>query len=237
MSHSAQDSAVASSSKSSRPTIDLNSQVDPKVLHHFKLEDRVEKALLGYARMDVLERELTFGTWNSRHLNDLEKKLLLESFNINGLRRFEIQYAIPIVVPKHAVVLSSLARRANIETELPDGSHLNILEFTQDAPDAILAAGGRHRVAALKEWLQQQQDILHDEEQELETLCNLVKADDDAAAATAGYRDEISEREARVAMFKGIVDTNGEWVIGVYDEGQCTSSSSISSFSSSSQRW
>ena len=218
------DTATSSKSrgqaKQDSDTDEMTRQVDPKVLDHYRLERRAEKALMGYAKLDILTHELTFGPWNTRELDSSEKRMLIESFNVNGLRRFEIQYAIPIVVSKQTVVQSSVTRRADVKNEKPDGSHLRLLRFEPAPPETILSAGGRHRKEALKDWLSEQAALLAEERMELERLQKAIRSLDSIEVQDDLFEEEIQQREERINIFDTIVSQNGEWIVAVYDQGK-----------------
>ncbi|KIK29668.1 hypothetical protein PISMIDRAFT_6481, partial [Pisolithus microcarpus 441] len=63
--------------------------------------DRLKQALLGYARFDVLEHRerIVFGKWNPRTIQKTEIAGLVESFQVNGLDRFNPTHAMPLIVP------------------------------------------------------------------------------------------------------------------------------------------
>lgn len=186
--------------------------VDPKVLESYALEERTNNALLGYAKMDILSHEPTFGRWNSRTLNAEEQRALVDSFNRNGLDRFKIEFAIPIVISRDDVDLTTLTSRADIHVQRPDGSHLNDLVFTPSPPKELLFAGGRHRWAALQDWIEGQEDVLRQLQVELVALQKDAEDVKDSEQL-------ISDLQRRIAVHANIVDTNGQWVVALYDKG------------------
>ena len=187
--------------------------VDPKVVEHYELEERAETALLGYAIMDIMSRQVIFGQWNPRRLNPEEQRALVDSFNRNGLDRFKVEYAIPLVISKSAIDLSSLTSRSQIHSQKPDGSHLKPIVFTPDPPLQLFLAGGRHRHGALEEWVQSQTLQLSQLKTELKSLEKVVSESEDHKQSL------IEDLNARIALYSNIVNTNGQWAIAVYDKG------------------
>ncbi|KAI6094167.1 hypothetical protein F5141DRAFT_1070346 [Pisolithus sp. B1] len=60
--------------------------------------DQLKQALLGFARFDVLENRdrIHFGKWNPRGIQSSEVTRLAESFEVNGLDRFNPTHAMPL---------------------------------------------------------------------------------------------------------------------------------------------
>ncbi|KAG9308144.1 hypothetical protein JVU11DRAFT_12446 [Chiua virens] len=135
--------------------------LDTTLEEYYNLEEQGRHAFLGYARTDLLERHFTFGSYNPRPLNNGEMRNLLDSFNNNGLDRFSIRSAIPIILPSDVVDTSTLKKDIAIDSIDRHGSHLSMLRLTWDddgeTSNDIIAAGGRHRHAALGEWVKQRE--------------------------------------------------------------------------------
>src|SRR5262245_32219231 len=93
--------------------------------------------------MNILDGRivLRFGQYNFCELNKKEGKLLYKSMLEHGVRRFQIENHIPIVVPEGFVNEITLLKSAPVTNTIPE------IEFTPAALTRaeVVAAGGRHR--------------------------------------------------------------------------------------------
>ena len=204
--------------------------IDQYMKNFNSLQQKAQNALIGYARTDVIGRELAFGTYNQRQLNNVEKKTLLDSFNENGLDRFNVNHAIPLILSAASVDKSTVTKLSSItfENVKPDGSHLPLLRLRTDPPaDAngvvnfkdlpkILAAGGRHRCAALDEWIAQRQALVSRAAKALREMQAREKSTEDAPT-----EEELSRAQEALDHAMGLVKMGGSWIVALYDEGEC----------------
>lgn len=113
-----------------------------------------DKAFLGYAVIDLTDEGefgLTFRVWNTwlptpKTLSDLKKSLFNEE---HGLRWYEENRHVPIVVEKSQVDLSSLVAKP-----LPNPSSYKRVVWSEDAEEKAkprYATGGNHRRILLQE--------------------------------------------------------------------------------------
>jgi hypothetical protein len=222
----------------SNPTLSLNGDtkktivVIDKYMENFNgLQEKSHKALIGYAKTDIIRRNLVFGKYNKRSLKPEENRSILDSFNQNGLDRFNINHAIPLVVKKNVVIDDSVVPLSALTFEQlkVDGSHLPILRFVGDPPADdngfvdeskglnVVAVGGRHRRAALTDWVKFKKTLAQSERKTLKELEARGKAIGDVEDPQ--LVDEIQAARTRVKHAQGLVDTNGAWIVTVYDAG------------------
>lgn len=129
-------------------------KIDKYIDQYYDRQEKADQALLGYARIDIIKRNLQFGRYNKRQLDLKEKSALLDSFLSNGLDRYGRSNAISILVNADDVVEESMKSDSELETMKRDGSHLPWLRFKWDTESGeadekgpepeIVAAGGRH---------------------------------------------------------------------------------------------
>ncbi|KIK22157.1 hypothetical protein PISMIDRAFT_23793 [Pisolithus microcarpus 441] len=125
-------------------------QLEKEIEEANAMNEQVKKALLGYARFDILQNcdVLKFGKWNPRQLLPSQVAALGNSFLINGVDRFNYSYAMPLVMDKSSIEEGSYMPTPDAGPNLPE------LKLRDGLPKdfKITAAGGQHRVAALKDW-------------------------------------------------------------------------------------
>ncbi|KAG9309132.1 hypothetical protein JVU11DRAFT_10839 [Chiua virens] len=193
--------------------LELYKSLDPKIQEKWRIQGQVKDALLGYASMDVLEEkeQLVFGTWNPRVLNPNQVKKLVESFQTEGLERFDLNTVIPVIIPKRFVDQSALVKDPNDPEKLPVFTMPP--EIPQDTP--IKCAGGRHRVEALEVYMK----IIHSEVDEVVTQLDTISKKADDALTDDDKRDwrELATRYKRLGGIKGY---GGQWMVAIYDEGE-----------------
>lgn len=199
--------------------------MDKYIEEFYDLEEKARKALIGYSQTDIIHRNLEFGIYNKRELNHQEKRALLDSFNHNGLDRFGITQAIPLIVRRSDIVEGSVRQLTAFDKLERDGSHLPELKLAGNEADEdededvkdlpkIVAAGGRHRRHALVDWLKQKKGQMVVAQRTLSDLKSKTVLQDDEA--TEG---QIAEAEDMLKHAKGLVDMRGSWVVAIYDKG------------------
>ena len=205
---------------------DAETGVDRKLDAYHEYAEKAAKALIGYARIDIIKRRLVFGKYNARDLNNREKSLLLDSFVNNGLDRYSFANVINVIVDPEAVVEGTVKPQIQLPPGQRDGSHLPWLQMKDDGPDdegmaddgtfgpAIVAAGGRHRRAALADWVKAKKTAMHAADRHLKELRTRAKNPADDELVT---EDMVVKAESDAGYIRGLVNTGGAWVVAVYD--------------------
>ena len=205
--------------------------IDQYMKNFNSLQQKAQNALIGYARTDIIRRELVFGTYNQQQLNNVEKKTLLDSFNENGLDRFNVNHAIPLILSVASVDKSTVMKLSSImfENVKPDSSHLPLLRLRTDPPaDAnsivnfkdllkILVVGGYHHCAALDEWITQRQVLVSRATKGLREIQAREKLTKDAPT-----EEELNHAQEALDHAMGLVKMGRLWIVTLYDEGECT---------------
>ncbi|KAI5986066.1 hypothetical protein EDC04DRAFT_2913489 [Pisolithus marmoratus] len=114
-----------------------SSRLEKSIEDVHEKREKIKKALIGYSRFDIIQNEdhIHFGKWNPWVLVKAEVSSLANSF--------------------HTVTYE----------KSPDaGQWLPELQITKSVPVdyKVIAAGGQHRQAALKEWLNRKRKDLND---------------------------------------------------------------------------
>ncbi|KAG2355770.1 hypothetical protein BDR07DRAFT_1492786 [Suillus spraguei] len=184
--------------------------LDSNVKEDAKRDKSANKALLGYARFDLVENydSLSFGHWNSRPLMQNQVQSLYQSFIINGVDRFNPIHALPLVLPKDWIVDGTVEKGHEKKEELP------ILRISNKAPKdwKIKAAGGRHRTEAIKKWvlkMQRDVDALEVEEQ------RIIKREPEEVEAEINDIDNAVNK--RLHKLREVLEYHGQWIVTVFD--------------------
>lgn len=196
--------------------VQIVEQLDPQVQKSWKLQRSLRQSLLGYAILDLryFGEKLAFGTWNSRPLKTIHVQRLQESFQQNGLERFEEKSVIPLVMDKSIIDLSSLSK----DPSPTDTSKLPQLKFKvpEDSIPSIKCAGGRHRFEALKRYLKdldQAYDALGTKRTALEQL-------DDTQLSHEDIQFYSNDSVKELQRIGGVLAFGGKWLVAVYDESE-----------------
>jgi len=170
--------------------------------------DSLASARISINRIDLLRPPLPirFGQWNDRLLVGRHAKVLQNSFQTQGVRSFEMENMIPLVIRKDHIDSKCLNFGVLNPAEAP------ILQLTPEGLKAssIKAAGGRHRFRAVE----LETDRLSTEIKRLE---GKIQSDDTATEEETdmnrAYRatiETLSKEKERVCM----------WGVIIYDEGK-----------------
>lgn len=169
---------------------------------------KVAGALLGYAKIDILEMDLTFGRWNLRKVVDKEVKKLVQSMKVERIQRYLTKNLIPLAVSMDDIDPTSLTMSGG-----GGGDEFSLLRFNEDVDVVqMFACGGQHRRAAL----QSIRDELVNEVDAVSAL--LVKEREQLQRgkvdpeSVASIEDQLTEKKRRLKMF-------GMWGVAVYDLG------------------
>jgi len=206
------------------PTNDGNPQVEDVIAQMNQSKDRAESALIGYARLDILDNKdrLIFGIWNPRKLVNTQLSSLRESF-ANGVDRFNPLHAMPLVVHRDWLKSNSYLPSWTAGAPLPE------LKIANGVPDdwKFKAAGGQHRINALGPFVDSRQKQL----KELETEANNIESQ----LTMDTEQNEVDHLNTRlkpeINNLRALVTANGQWLVN-----NCTTTVSIDSCFSSPRR-
>jgi len=124
-----------------------------------KKDKAVLKALIGYSRLDILEHadRLKFGEYNPHHVDNAQVQKLLESFYINEVDRYLPDHLIDLFIDRKLLVGQCWSDDKYAGEKLPK------VEIVSNAPAdwCFVAAGGQHRLEALKLWIVKIQKLTH----------------------------------------------------------------------------
>ncbi len=200
----------------------------PTMTQFFEHEEQTQDALIGYARTDILERQITFGRWNRRPENVMEVKKLTDSFLRNGVYRYLVAHAIPIVVPKSRLVSGGWISSTDDTLDFKNSSTIPTLRLIDDpkpsangaidlsdAP-AISAAGGRHRTGALVQY----HKIRSSMKTQYRKRVSEWKAAVDTEPENEEYIDALERDTRMLKVLSNDVDLKGDWLVAIYDEGE-----------------
>jgi len=172
------------------------------------------KALIGYARLDILEHadRLKFGEYNPRRVDNVQVQKLLESFYINEVDRYLPDHLIHLFIARKLLVGQCWSDDKYAGEKLPK------VEIVSSAPAdwCFIAAGGQHRLEALKLWIVKIQKLLNDKQQEEKKILN-QEVDDETKDETLLYLTNVLQPQ--IDHLKAKVTANGNWIIALYDKG------------------
>ncbi|KAI6013307.1 hypothetical protein PISMIDRAFT_11860, partial [Pisolithus microcarpus 441] len=191
-------------------------QLEKEIEEANAMNEQVKKALLGYARFDILQNcdVLKFGKWNPRQLLPSQVAALGNSFLINGVDRFNYSYAMPLVMDKSSIEEGSYMPTPDAGPNLPE------LKLRDGLPKdfKITAAGGQHRVAALKDWYAKKKAQLEEcikEQQAILSADVETLADGDLKKMNTTHKLDRQELESILAY-------GGQWLVVLYDKSKIT---------------
>jgi hypothetical protein len=160
--------------------------------------EATDAAFLGYGTLDLQEwgqDRLVLGTWVERPVDPAQVDILYQAFLTHGLQAFNQEAHIIIIVPE-----KSVTNRKQLWKKLRDNQTPPIVKFAPET-QALPAAGGQHRLAALAKYREAKQ--LRVEKVEAKV----------ASEPDEGYWvEELSRAQAQVASTRW-------WGIQVYDTG------------------
>ncbi|KAG6371987.1 hypothetical protein JVT61DRAFT_9005 [Boletus reticuloceps] len=193
-------------------------KLEESVARKGRLEQRARKAIIGYARVDVIEKksEFKFGEWNTRRLETAQVSRLVQSFLTKGVDRFSMMKAIPLVVSLTDVKTKTYVTK--YDPDMDSMRDLPILEL-QDAAKGkqrLLAAGGQHRVHAVVEWVKFMRKRHSESVRDRQTL---EKQNVEAVSSTE-IEQENNVRKAKRDTIEETLALGGQWIVVLYDAGK-----------------
>jgi hypothetical protein len=191
-----------------------NASVDEKVKLNEKMMTSIKEAIVGYGRFDFVENfnQVHWRQWNERQINTSKAMLMRNSFLLNGMDRFNPTHAIPLVIKKNEVVEGTYVKDpTHVREELP------IVRFTGAtvAEGGLRAAGGQHRIKAMKMWIEVHQTRKKELEHEISSIKNMDKDDVDA--------DVQAHNERLKPLLQSVLNLlacSGEWAVVLFNEGK-----------------
>jgi len=170
--------------------------------------DHLASARISINRMDLLHPPLTllFGQWNDRSLVERYAKVLQNSFQTQGVRSFEMENMVPLVIRKDHIDPKCLNFRGLNAAEAP----FLLLNSEGLKKKSIKVAGGRHRFRAV----QLETERLSTEIKRLEGKIQ----DDDTA--TEEEKDMNRAYRATIETLTKEKERVCTWGVVIYDEGR-----------------
>lgn len=194
-------------------------RVEESVKKRQLLDASAKEAVIGYARLDVIVnfKNMRFGIWNPRGVETPQVSKLVQSFLTQGADRFSLSKAIPLVVRPSDVKMGTFA-----ETYTPgqdETQDLPLLELSRPSAEAglcLVAAGGQHRVEAVKTWV----NMLKKQHSELvRARKNLEQQSEDTTTAM-DIDDENRVKKAKRDALAETLALGGQWLVVLYDRGE-----------------
>ena len=176
----------------------------------------IKEAIIGYGRVDFVANfdQVRWRQWNERRVDNMKATLMRNSFLLNGMDRFNPTHAIPLVVNAKDVVQGAFVRDpTHVRDELP------IVKFKDSAAgkDGVKAAGGQHRVAAMKLWIEVQQVRKKELENEISKIKNRSADTEDADVDVRAHNERLKPQLQSVS---NLLACNGEWIVSLFDQGK-----------------
>ena len=177
--------------------------------------DSLARARISINRLNLLSPPLPllFGQWNDRFVIDRHVKGLQSSFQTQGVRAFEVENMIPLVIRKDHLEPQCLNAGSLNAAEAP------FLKLSSEGMKAssIKVAGGRHRARAVE--LESERLLA-----EIKRLETKVKGHD---AATTEEQDEDKGYRTTIEALSKEKERVCTWGVIIYDEGKgCSSTES-----------
>jgi hypothetical protein len=170
----------------------------------------IDSCLLGHAKMDILcgDVRLQFGKYNYRPLHTGEGRKLYLSMLENGIQRFDVKNAIPLIAKREYVNLDVLSTDAR-----PSPATLKEVEWTELATtkgfNKIIAPGGRHWHFTLQTYCEPMKRDF-DRLERIQLNVSKKVAPDSAKYLGAKMKTNLAEKAYHNAAL---------WIVSIYDEG------------------
>lgn len=197
---------------------DGEGKLEADVARMLALNKRTQKAIFGYARVDLIEQkeEFRFGTWNERRLQGPQVASLVQSFLTKGADRFSLSKAIPLVVMKTDVKATTYA--TTFSPGMEAAMALPILELQEGAKGKrrLVAAGGQHRVHAVEAWTKH----LRKQHGELVKQRQALEQQDTENVTAMEIENENQTRKPKRDALQETLGLGGQWMVVLYDSGE-----------------
>jgi len=110
------------------------------------LDNELADAMIGFAKVNLLSplKPIFFGSFNSRPIDNKSVQALVANMEFVGVQSDRYENAIPLLVNPGDIDLSSIERDITDISQAPD------LKLTNESVEMFQAAGGRHRMEAVK---------------------------------------------------------------------------------------
>lgn len=196
--------------------VSTDGSVDDKVKLNEKMTTAIKEALIGYARFDFVENfdQIRWRQWNERQVNHNKATLMRNSFLLNGMDRFNPAHAIPLVVKATEVIQDAFVKApTHVREELP------IVRFGGSAENqnGVKAAGGQHRVAAMKLWIETQQARMRELEHEISIIKKRSADVEDVDIDVWAHNERL---KPQLQSMLNLLACGGEWIVTLFDEGK-----------------
>jgi hypothetical protein len=174
-------------------------------------ENRLKKdALLGYGKADLLKLSPVFGRWNKRVLMPTEVSKMVTSME-DKIERYAEEHLIDLILPPDAIVTTLATGPAD------GGDVLPLLQFREGVDQkAIPAAGGQHRLAALKIICQKLEARIESKANEIRKVSEKLEASPDDAT----LQREIETLTSEMTKLKKKLKGQSMWGFRIYDLGE-----------------
>jgi hypothetical protein len=170
------------------------------------MDAEIRGALVGYTLIKYMVINLLFGLWNTRGRVDDHVNSLKEAFSDEGVLWMLRDKAIPIIVED----LEDLDGTCVVdESRLGDVENIPFLAWVRE-PTEVPAAGGNHRMAAIREFHGSLMEDIQNGNSTIETLSGLETLTEAQKVKLASVRNT---RSSKVALLKSL----GRWLAAVYD--------------------
>lgn len=218
---------VTSSSRAAE-TLGANDATAQQTMMEFIVNgETADRAFVGFARLDIIERKIEFGPWNRRERKAAEVSKLLDSFHRNHVSRFEPMHAMPILLNRARLVDGGWVPRDAPGLNFQTGHGIPILKLADDPSPgadgtvdwtqgpAIIAAGGHHRSATLAQYYEDRKTTLPSVQKKVKDLQSAITAD----LHNLDYKEHLRKEKKWAEMIEEQVRLKGKWLVAIYDEG------------------
>ncbi|KAI0340475.1 hypothetical protein BDW22DRAFT_1347087 [Trametopsis cervina] len=207
--------------------------IEAKADERKKIDQKISSAILGYARIDMADPEvkMTFGKFNPRPYDAREVSKLVDSFKAEGVKRWDLEHAIPIGLSSGILSTSRLNKKMPSDPQqLPELRSLIQHDLYELEP-----YGGQHRYYAIRKlvqetekWLKKSNTMIERKITVLEQAQTKARESNDAAEAPAlqkivrVHKLELAALKTEKAEKEEEMRYRGQWLVVVYDTEKMT---------------
>lgn len=171
-----------------------------------RLDAGCAKAVIGWGTVDLRDPRFHFGMWNSRPVNPSAQGALVQSFHRDGENTMRPANALPIIVNREDIDLSTLCTYDEIADKAGP------VKFVTADGVVVEIANGQHRFRAHEVYY----TIIGTQANAATRHVEYLQSRKDTAADDPELLQAIAHRDERVAYFK----TLGSWLGTFYDYGK-----------------